>query len=192
MGAVLVTGVPGSGKTSVAAALTRKGELSLNTDDDPGLCRWLDSSGNAVEYPGGPDAVDWLNSHRWQWRLDRLDQLIAQAGPRTLFVCGNESTGEGRHQPDALRRFERIYLLDIDRTTMWSRLDAPGRDHGFGQQDSEREWLRSWHPRFRARTLAKGAVRIDARQPLDLVVDAVLADHARFVDAYGRTCYPDM
>ncbi len=162
----------------MAAELARRGLLALNADDDPELCRWLDEQGEAVDYPGGPDAQEWLDSHRWQWQLDRLDQLIAQAGERTLFVCGNESTGEGTHRPEALRRFRRVYLLDIDAQTMFARIHEPSRDHGFGREKAERAWLRSWHPRFRVQTLAAGATRIDAHQPLDVVVDAILAEHS--------------
>jgi thymidylate kinase len=68
-----------------------------------------------------------------------------------------------------------VFLLEIEVPTMLARLDAPSRDNDFGRTGDTREQLRRWLPGYQARMRAFGAIPIDARQPLDHVVDAMLA-----------------
>ncbi len=174
MSAVLVTGASGAGKTSVATALACRGLGSVDTDNDPALARFVDAAGAVVECPAAPDFA-WLAAHHWTWNPARLDELVLGAGPATLFVCGNAA-----NETDLADRFIQIFLLEIDEPTMLARLDAPGRDNDFGRIGDTREQLRHWLPGYQARMRAFGAIPVDARQSLDRVVDAILAqtEHA--------------
>ncbi|GLZ41593.1 hypothetical protein [Actinokineospora sp. NBRC 105648] len=164
MGAVLVTGGSGAGKSSVAAALGLRGLVGLDADADPELARWVDGAGRLVWLPDDVGA-DWLDRHDWSWDLDRLDHLIA-AAPGTLYVCGNAG-----NVAEAWSRFDRVFLLVIDVPTMCARLDDPARDHDFGRAPGQREWLRGWLPRYQDHMLGLGAIPVDATRPLVEVVD---------------------
>ena len=54
------------------------------------------------------------------------------------------------------------------------RIDAR-QDNDWGRIGDTREYLRSFLPGYQARLRAFGAIPIDARQPLDQVVDAILS-----------------
>jgi hypothetical protein len=58
---------------------------------------------------------------------------------------------------------------------MLARLDGPSRDNDWGRIGDTREYLRRKLPRVQDRLRDFGAVPIDARQPLDQVVDAILS-----------------
>ena len=58
---------------------------------------------------------------------------------------------------------------------MLARLDAPGRDNEWGRIGDTREHLRRRLPGHQDRLREFGAIPIDARQPLDQVVDAILS-----------------
>lgn len=58
---------------------------------------------------------------------------------------------------------------------MLARLDALGRDNDWGRIGDTREYLRRKLPKVQDRLRAFGAIPIDARQPLDQVVDAILS-----------------
>jgi len=168
MSAVQITGCSGAGKTTIAAALARRGLTSIDADDDPLLARSVDLAGNVVEEPEEPDLA-WLARHSWAWNPARLDELIAAAAPATLYVCGGAA-----NELDLADRFTHVFLLEINEPTMLARIDAR-QDNDWGRIGDTREHLRRLLPGYQARLRASGAIPIDASQPLDEVVDAVLS-----------------
>ena len=184
MSAVLITGCSGAGKTTIAAVLARRGLASLDADDDPLLARTVDLAGNVVEEePEEPDFA-WLSRHSWAWDPGRLDDLIRAAAPATLYVCGGAA-----NELELADRFTQVFLLEMDEPTMLARLDAPSRDNDWGRIGDTREYLRRRRPEYQDRLRAFGAIPIDARQPLDHVVDAILS-HALASSAASRASQP--
>jgi hypothetical protein len=170
MSAVLITGCSGAGKTTIAAVLGRRGLASLDADDDPLLARTVDLAGNVVEEePEEPDLA-WLSRHSWAWDPARLDELIRAAAPAALYVCGGAA-----NELELAGRFTQVFLLEIDEPTMLARLDARRDYHDWGHIGDTREYLRRKLPALQDRLRALGAIPIDARQPLDQVVDAIIS-----------------
>ena len=173
MSAVQIAGCSGAGKTTIAAVLARRGLAAIDADDDPLLARTVDAAGNVVEEePEEPDFA-WLSRHSWAWDPARLDDLIRAAAPATLYVCGGAD-----NQLELAGRFTQVFLLEIDEPTMLARLDARRDYHDWGRIGDTREYLRRKLPELQDRLRAFGAIPIDARQPLDQVVDAILS-HTR-------------
>jgi hypothetical protein len=119
MSAVLITGVSGAGKSTIAAVLARRGLASIDADGDPWLARSVDPDGNVVEDLSVPDFA-WLARHSWAWDPARLDELIRAAGPATLYVCGG-----AENELELADRLTQVFLLELDEPTMLARLDAP-------------------------------------------------------------------
>ena len=168
MSAVQITGCSGAGKTTIAAVLARRGLASIDADDHPLLAREVDLAGNVVEEPAAPDFA-WLSRHSWQWNPARLDELIQAAAPATLYVCGGAA-----NELEPADRFTHVFLLEIDEPTMLARIDAR-QNNDWGRIGDTREYLRHKLPAVQDRLRASGAVPVDARQPLDQVVDAILS-----------------
>jgi hypothetical protein len=169
MNAVQITGWSGAGKSTIAAELARRGLASIDTDDDPFLARFVDPAGTVVECPATPDLA-WLARHSWAWDPARLDELIRAAAPATLYVCGGAA-----NELELADRFSHVFLLEIDEPTMLARLDARRDYHDWGLIGDTREHLRRYLPGYQARLRGSGVIPIDAGQPLDQVVDAILA-----------------
>jgi adenylate kinase family enzyme len=173
MSAVQIAGCSGAGTTTIAAVLARRGLAAIDADDDPLLARTVDAAGKVVqEEPEEPDFA-WLSRHSWAWDPARLDELIRTAAPATLYVCGGAD-----NQLELADRFTQVFLLEIDEPTMLARLDARRDYHDWGRIGDTREYLRRKLPELQDRLRAFGAIPIDARQPLDQVVDAILS-HTR-------------
>jgi hypothetical protein len=169
MSAVLITGCSAAGKSTIAAVLARRGLAAIDADDDPLLARFVDAAGAVVvEEPPAPD-LDWLSRHSWAWDPARLDSLIATAAPGALYVCGGAA-----NELELADRFTHVFLLEIDEPTMLARIDARRDYHDWGHIGDTREHLRRFLPGYQDRLRASGAIRIDATQPLDQVVDAIL------------------
>ena len=172
MSAVQIAGCSGAGKSAVAAVLACRGLVAIDSDDDPFLARFVDPAGAVVpEAPEAPD-LTWLARHSWAWDPARLDELIRAAAPATLYVCGGAD-----NQHEVADRFTQVFLLEIDEPTMLVRLDAR-QNNDWGRIGDTREYLRRKLPELQNRLRASGAIPIDARQPLDQVVDAILS-HTR-------------
>jgi hypothetical protein len=170
MSAVQVAGCSCAGKSTVAAVLARRGLVAIDADDDPLLARFVDPAGTVVaEQPMAPDLA-WLARHSWAWDPGRLDELIRAAAPATLYVCGGAD-----NQHELAGRFKQVFLLEIDEPTMLARLDARREYHDWGRIGDTREYLRRKLPALQERLRASGAIPVDARQPPDQVVDAILA-----------------
>jgi shikimate kinase len=169
MSAVLITGCAGAGKSAVAAVLARRGLACIDDDEDPFLARFVDSAGTVVaEDPPEPDFA-WLSRHSWQWDPARLDELIRAAAPARLYLCGGAD-----NELELADRFTQVFLLEIDEPTMLARLDAR-QDNEWGRAGDSREYIRRLLPGYQDRLRAFGAIAIDASQPLDQVVDAILS-----------------
>jgi adenylate kinase family enzyme len=169
MRAVLITGCSGAGKTTIAPLLARRGLAAIDSDGDPLLARMVDAVGNVVtEEPAAPDLA-WISRHRWSWDPARLDEVIREAAPATLYVCGGAA-----NELELADRFTHMFLLEIDEPTMLARIDArPNND--WGRIGDTREHLRRFLPGYQARLRASGVIPIDARRPLDQVVDEILS-----------------
>jgi len=157
----------GTGKTTIAVVLARQGLAAIDADDDHLLSRNIDSNGNVVEGVAVPDFA-WLARHSWEWNPARLDELIGAAAPATLHVCGCAD-----NELELADRFTQVFLLEIDEPTMLARLAS--RDKEFGRIGDTREYQRRKLPEYQSRLRASGAIPIDARRPLDQVVDAILS-----------------
>ena len=168
MSVVQITGCSGAGKPTIAAVLARRGLAAIDADDDPLLARSVDASGNIAEEPEEP-GIAWLSQHCWAWNPARLDELIQAAAPATLYVCGGAD-----NEQELADRFTQVFLLEIDEPTMLARIDAR-QNNDWGRIGDTREYLCRKLPELQARLRAFGAVPIDARQPLDQVVEAILS-----------------
>jgi dephospho-CoA kinase len=93
---VLITGMSGTGKSSVVRELVARGYKAVDTDD--GWCEPL------------PDG-------RQQWREDAIQSLLDLEDADVLFVAGCEENQVGFHP-----RFDHIVLLSAPTETIVERL----------------------------------------------------------------------
>jgi len=162
MASVLVSGGPGSGKSSVAEGLRHRGLQSI--DSDYGLARWEDLEGTPVTMPACP-SMEWLQRHRWQWIGEQLEQALRECRERSAVICG-----AAYNMADYLPQFDLLILLQIDAATMVRRLGDPGRNNDWGKAGATLEWSYDLRCRQEAELLEAGARCIDGRQPIEQVV----------------------
>ena len=155
---VLITGMSGTGKSSVVEALSLKGYRAFDLDGDD-WSEWVPCAGNPT---GAKPGYDWL------WKERKLADLLARPVDSALFVSGCASN-MGRFT----RHFDHIVLLSGPLDVLLERVrlrdtNPYGKTPGEAAQIGAN--LREFEPRLRA--IATEEVSTD--QPLESIVDAVL------------------
>jgi hypothetical protein len=164
----LIEGVSGSGKTTVAEELQRRGYLVVHGDralsyvGDP-------ATGEPVDRPaedGVTDNVRWVHAHHI-WDVEKVRSLVADRRNAISFFCGG-----ARNFPRFIDLFDGVFVLDVDVDTLNRRLAARPEDE-FGGRPDERDLIVRLHAT--KEDIPTCGVVIDATLPLSVVVDAILS-----------------
>ncbi|CAM3327194.1 AAA family ATPase [Stackebrandtia soli] len=154
---VLLTGLSGTGKSTVIAALAKRGYQAVDTDED-GWCGPAD---------GTPPPTPFAEPG-WIWRPDRMRDLLSGARESTLFVSGCVE-----NQGDFYEYFDHVVLLSAPESLLRRRL-ATRTTNGYGKRPEELaeilEQLRTVEPLLRA----GASMEVDTSVPLDEVVASLL------------------
>jgi broad-specificity NMP kinase len=162
----LVTGQAGSGKSSVAAELVRRGFVAYDTDAMP-EATGFDSleTGRATTWEEISHPIDFSRV-AWNWRTAKLEELLASADD--VFVCAiTSNTVELAHL------FDRVFVLVPDRETLASRL-RERENSTFGKDPAEAEPVLAHNDVIADEWRARGGIPIDASRPLEAVVDDIV------------------
>ena len=168
-----VTGLSGTGKSSVLRELRARGYHARGVDED-GYADWVNRiTGRVDRFPHHDPGLDfhaWYAAHYWVLSVRRIS-ILSRAAARIgqpVFLCGSASGDDVVWQ-----RFAKVIALVADEDTIVGRLAA--RDNDFGKVPEELADVLFWHAGFEAAYRGFGATIIDATRPLSQVVAEVLA-----------------
>ncbi len=159
----LIEGSSGTGKTSVATELERRGFHVVHGDRALAYVGDTDI-GEALEGP--PDAVDrvvWGHAH-WIWPVENVRSIAADTTHSITFFCGGS-----RNFHKFLDVFDKVFVLDIDVETLNRRLDGRPNEPGFAPQ--ERAVVVRYH---RSGEHLPAGTKIDATGTIPSIVDHIL------------------
>jgi shikimate kinase len=150
---VLLTGMSGTGKSTLIHELSARGYKAIDTDSD----EWSEW----VTVPGeGPD---------WIWRAERIERLLATADAAVLFVSGCKSN-QGRFYA----QFDHIVLLSAPAPVLVERL-ATRTNNPYGKHPDELAevlgYLQTVEPLLRR----SASLEVDTSASLAQVIETILA-----------------
>ncbi len=164
---VLITGVSGSGKTTIAAELTERGYKACNMDQAEGLSAWVDIATGEVATDNRETVPGWLEKYDWRWGEQKLHQLLSQNSD--TFFCGSSG-----NQAQFYPLFDKVFLLEMNDELIQDRIFNYERDHTYGRRPGELETILGYYKSFQDTAKAAGAEVINPDQPLAKVVDDIL------------------
>lgn len=144
---VLITGMSGTGKSTVVDALGVRGFAAVDLEDD-----WC-----VVGHDG-----------RRLWDEDAVSALLDGAGDEPLFLAGCEE-----NMTDFLPRFDTVVLLSAPWATLDERL-AGRTTNDFGRSPAERAKVRRDQEEVEPLLRGIAACEIDTRADIDHVVAQVM------------------
>lgn len=146
---VLLTGMSGVGKSTVAERLSELGYKAIDTDFD------------------GFSEVDEHGYQRWD--VDRIRKLLATEDVDVLFVVGSDES-----QSLFSREFDHDVLLSAPRDVVIERL-AARTNNPFGKSPEELAKALADLETFEPMMRRAADHEIDTSKPLDLVIDEILS-----------------
>ena len=159
---ILVTGMSGTGKSSVIAHLTAR-EYKAVDADSPEYSEWVEVSGDTSAL-GSPE---W-GARDWMWREDRIQTLLSTEDADLLFVSGC-AANMGKFLP----QFDHVVLLSAPAEVIVERLTIR-TTNTYGKRPEEvartLELMETVEPRLRR----VAGHEIDVSAPLDEVAATLL------------------
>jgi dephospho-CoA kinase len=147
---VLVTGMSGTGKSTVLAELEQRGFAVIETDVAP-WSEWSDEVGGYV------------------WREELIHELLVREHETTLYISGTVSN-QGRFYP----RFDAVVLLSAPSDVLLRRIESR-TTNDFGKSSEERERIIDDIAQVEPLLRATATHEIDATQPIAAVVAELVA-----------------
>ena len=147
---ILVTGMSGTGKSTVLAQLQRLGFEVVDTDEG-GYTEWSEKEGGYV------------------WREDRVAELLNCEFENSLYVSGTVS-----NQARFYQRFDAVVLLSAPADVLLHRIESR-TTNPYGKAEEERALILSDLADVEPLLRAGCTHEIDATQPVDDVVTKLVA-----------------
>ncbi len=163
----LIEGVSGTGKTTVAEELKRRGHHVIHGDRELSY-RGSPETGEPLDElapESVTDSVAWRHKH-WIWNVDKVRSLVADRRYANSFFCGG-----ARNLRHFIDLFDGVFVLTVDLDTLNQRLARRPEDE-FGGKPNERELIARLHAT--QEDIPKRGVAIDATVPIERVVDEIL------------------
>lgn len=168
-GKYLITGIAGTGKTSVVGELVQRGFKAYSTDEMPHVTCFEDRISGArfakLEKEEGRPRD--FSKYAWNWQAEGLQELLASS--QTVFIGASVM-----NQYDFIDSFNKLFVLRIDEATLHHRL-AARTNNEYGKHPDELMRILSLHEVRERAALEHGAIPIQSAQPLDKVADDILS-----------------
>lgn len=167
----LIEGVSGTGKTSVADELQRRGYHAIHGDRELKY-RGDPQTGEPVTEPVHASAWDkavWQQQHLL-WDIDKVRAVLADHSTAISFFCGGS-----RNFAAFIDAFDGVFVLEVaDLATVFRRIDERVRRDptDWGGRPEEKELVARLHRT--KEDIPRSGIVIDATPPLSSVVDEIL------------------
>jgi dephospho-CoA kinase len=170
MSLIYITGMPGSGKSTIRQALQRKGFVAYGGAED-GLAAFFDNkTGERTDWVASSDRTpEWSRRHTWKIPRRTIEEIKQNNEGKPTFICAVT-----RNDKDELwDLFDKVIALTIDEDTLKHRL-ANRTNNDVGKSKHELEVLIERQKTAKAEYKKLGAHLVDATQPIDQVVKEII------------------
>lgn len=167
---ILITGIAGTGKSTIVKALNERGVVAIDLHDVSGLFFWQDKkTREKVEY-SPIHSHDWFDSVERLCDIPKLKELLARDENIVMAGTGGDS------QAEYLPLFDKVILLQADPAILVHRMQTRINKSGYGKTKAEQDNNIEWQKEFDPELLSLGAVPINTAGKLDDVVDKILSE----------------
>jgi broad-specificity NMP kinase len=163
----LITGVAGTGKSTIAKELRKRGYAAYDTEE--GFSYYIEKdTGERCAYPSTP-SQEWYDKHERVFDEKVLMNLFKKHQDEPLFIA-SITANQAKYYP----QFDKIFLLNASDDIITHRLGTRTGNY-FGRHPLDLQRVIGRHQQFDDELKALGAVEIDTTKPIEAVVEQILA-----------------
>lgn len=163
----LITGVAGTGKSTLAKELRQRGYAAYDTDEGFSFYANKETDERTVR-PHEP-TPEWYEKHHRVFDENILENLFKKHQQEALFICSIAA-----NQSKYYSQFDKLFLLTAPDEIITNRLGSRTNNY-FGKHPLELQRVIGRHEQFDEELKADGAIVIDSTQPIEAVADAILS-----------------
>ncbi len=164
---ILITGVAGTGKSTIAHELQARGIDVIDVDHVPNLCSWIQNETGEKINIANPDN-DFIDKHDYKCDTNILKELMNQSGDLVVvFGCVGDNN-------ELLPLFDKIFLLQCSPANMVERLKTRNTND-FGKDPEVQERMLRWRKVFDDLMCKAGATPINTDVSLKTIVEELLS-----------------
>lgn len=174
MSLVLVTGLPGSGKSTVYAGLRSRGYEAYDGDYDH-FAKWYNNAtGKPIEEDKYHERTpEFLQNHSRNISYQLVQDLAVNSRNKTVFLCADPE-----NEDELVELFDQVFALIIDEDIRQERL-ATRTNNKWGKLPHEIAYDQAIKPIAFARYKKYGYSIIDSNKPVEEIIDFIISASAR-------------
>ncbi len=165
---ILITGVAGSGKSTVSQKLRDLGYISYEIETVPGLFHTIDKNTGKEFVDYDEQDMEKVGRAQWVCNAEKLAEILSDESSKLSFYCGTSSNIQ-----EVMALFTKVFVLSASPENTRERL-TNRTSHDFGKTVDVQNWLLGWKSDWETYMQERGAVVINSDKSVDDVAEQVL------------------
>ncbi len=171
MSLIYITGLEGSGKSTLCEALKLRGYNAHDMDKEKIAAIHNNKTGLITDYPKNPAdrTAEWRTKNSWQIIASKFAELEKHSKDSTVFICGT-----AENEKRFLNRFSMVIALVVDDETIMDRLKNRLGTNNYGKNELELKTVINKQKTINEYYKTIGVYTIDASQKIEKIADEII------------------